>query len=139
MMKVWLYILTLLIGVALGVTGTILAPQFVGRYLPGVFQAKAQVVEGAVEQKLREQDRLLLTVQTSQGTILATFRKRVAEIDLLVQKGDALTLALRRYEPFVEDPAIERVRKPEVAPRPKGDEPSAPATGGAVPQEKPPQ
>ena len=64
MMKVWLYILTLLIGVALGVTGTILAPQFAGRYLPGVFQAKAQVVEGAVEQKLREQDRLLLTVQT---------------------------------------------------------------------------
>ena len=140
-MKTWIIVLILLIGVALGVSGTILAPKLAGPYLPESFQAKTEVVEGEVDRKLREQDRLLLTVQTSQGTVLATFKQKVAEIDLLVQKGDTVTLALRRYEPFVEDPAIERVRKlqptkPEVAkpepiPRPKAGEPSPPDTGGA--------
>ena len=140
-MKTWIIVLTLLIGVALGVSGTILAPKLAGPYLPESFQAKTEVVEGEVDRKLREQDRLLLTVQTSQGTVLATFKQKVAEIDLLVQKGDTVTLALRRYEPFVEDPAIERVRKlqptkPEAAkqeptPRPKAGEPSPPETGGA--------
>ena len=140
-MKAWMIVLILLIGVALGVSGTILAPKLAGPYLPESFRAKAEVVEGEVDRKLREQDRLLLTVQTSQGTVLATFKQKVAEIDLLVQKGDTVTLALRRYEPFVEDPAIERVRKlqptkPEAAkqepiPRPKAGEPSPPDTGGA--------
>ena len=140
-MKTWMIAVILLIGVALGVSGTILAPKFADPYLPQSFRAKTEVVEGEVDRKLREQDRLLLTVQTSQGTVLATFKQKVAEIDLLVQKGDTVTLALRRYEPFVEDPAIERVRKlqptkPEAAkqepiPRPKAGEPSPPDTGGA--------
>ena len=140
-MKAWVIVLILLIGVALGVSGTILAPKLAGPYLPESFQAKTEVVEGEVDRKSREQDRLLLTLQTSQGTVLATFKQKVAEIDLLVQRGDTVTLALRRYEPFVEDPAIERVRKlqpekPEAAkqepiPRPKAGEPSPPDTGGA--------
>ena len=141
-MKTWTIALILLLGVALGVSGTIIAPKLAGPYLPESFRAKAEVVEGEVDQKLREQDRLLLTVQTSQGTVLATFKQKVAEIDLLVQKGDTVTLALRRYEPFAEDPTIERVRKlqpikPEAAkqepiPRPKAGEPSPPETGGAT-------
>ena len=140
-MKAWMIVLILLIGVALGVSGTILGPNLAGPYLPESFRAKSEVVEGEVDRKLREQDRLLLTVQTSQGTVLATFKQKVAEIDLLVQKGDTVTLALRRYEPFVEDPAIERVRKlqptkpeaekQEPIPRPKAGEPPPPNTGGA--------
>ncbi|MBI2369318.1 MAG: hypothetical protein HYV08_03620 [Deltaproteobacteria bacterium] len=61
--------------------------------------------------KQREEDRLLLTVLTPRGAILATFRQKVAEIDLLVDVGDTLTLGLPRYEPFLADPRIERVRK----------------------------
>ncbi len=139
-MKAWMIVLILLIGMALGVSGTILAPKLVGPYLPESFRAKTEVVEGEVDRKLREQDRLLLTVQTSQGTVLATFKQKVAEIDLLVQKGDMVTLALPRYEPFAEDPAIQRVRKQETTkqepirqepiPRPKAGEPSPPANGG---------
>ncbi len=138
-MRAWVIGLSLLIGIALGIAGTILAPQVAGPYLPESFRTKKEVVEGEVERKLREQDRLLLTVQTSQGTVLAIFKKKVAEIDLLVQKGDTLTLALRRYEPFVEDPSIERVRKPEAAAQPKGVGPSPAATGGTAPPEKPAQ
>lgn len=140
-MKASMIVLFLLIGIALGVSATILAPKLAGPYLPESLRAKTEVVEGVVDRKLREQDSLLLTVQTSQGTVLATFKQKVAEIDLLVQKGDTVTLALRRYEPFAEDPAIQRVRKQEPTkqetakqepiPLPKAGEPSPPTTGGA--------
>ena len=125
-MKTWLIVLTLLAGIALGVVGTIFAPDVAGPYLPEAFRVKkAETVDGEVVRKLREGERLLLTVQTSQGSVLATFKKKVAEIDLLVQQGDTITLALGRYEPFVEDPAIERVRKLESTPRSKANAPSS--------------
>jgi hypothetical protein len=43
--------------------------------------------------------------------VLATFTKRVAEIDLLIEPGDTIALALRSDEPFVDDPQIERVKR----------------------------
>src|SRR2546426_4561350 len=111
-MKPWLVFLILLVGSALGVVGTIFAPDVAGPLLHEAFGVKkAETIDGEVARKLREGDRLLLTVQTSQGSVLATFKKKVAEIDLLVQQGDTLTLALSRYEPFVDEPAIVRVRK----------------------------
>ncbi|HLC41209.1 MAG TPA: hypothetical protein VJO34_06215 [Methylomirabilota bacterium] len=108
-MKRWLVVLLIfLVGIAVGIAGTVLVPRAAGRYLP---VGKGVVVEGEVVRKLKEQDRLLLTVRTELGTLLATFRKRVTEIDLLVSEGDLLALAIRRYEPFVDDPTIDRVRK----------------------------
>jgi hypothetical protein len=131
-------VLILLIGIALGIAGTIYAPQLAGPYLPeGFLVKKPETVEGEVVRKQREGDRLLLTVQTSQGTVLATFKKKVGEIDLLVQQGDTLTLALTRYEPFVDDPAIDRVRKQEPTSRPKASPPSAPPVAEPSPSDKP--
>jgi Holliday junction resolvase-like predicted endonuclease len=43
--------------------------------------------------------------------ILATYTKRVAEVDLLVEPGDTIALELRRDEPVVDDPPIERVKR----------------------------
>jgi hypothetical protein len=112
--------LILLIGISIGVGGAIFGPDLASPYLPDSFRVKkTETVAGEVVRKQREGDRLLLTVQTSQGTVLATFKRKVAEIDLLVQQGDALTMAVSRYAPFVEDPAIERVRKQDVAVQPK--------------------
>ena len=112
--------LILLIGISIGVGGAIFGPDLASPYLPDSFRIKkTETVAGEVVRKQREGDRLLLTVQTSQGTVLATFKRKVAEIDLLVQQGDALTMAVSRYAPFVEDPAIERVRKQDVAVQPK--------------------
>ena len=138
-MKTWLIVLILLVGIALGVAGTIVAPDVAGPYLPEGFRVpKAETIDGEVVRKQREGVRLLLTVQTSQGAVLATFKKKVAEIDLLIQQGDTVTLALSRYEPFVEDPAIERVRKQEPTPRPKTNVPSpAPGTPGMSGTETP--
>ena len=112
--------LILLIGISIGVGGAIFGPDLASPYLPDSFRVKkTETVAGEVVRKQREGDRLLLTVQTSQGTVLATFKRKVAEIDLLVQQGDALTMAVSRYAPFVEDPAIERVRKQDVTVQPK--------------------
>ena len=123
-MKTQLIVFILLIGIALGVVGTIFGPDVAGPYLPETFRGKkTETIDGEVVRKLREGDRLLLTVQTSQGSFLVTFKKKVAEIDLLVQQGDTVTLALSRYEPFVEEPAILRVRKQELPPRPKANAP----------------
>ncbi len=125
-MKTRLIVLILLVGIALGVVGTIFGPDVAGPYLPEAFRGKkVATIDGEVVRKLREGERLLLTVQTSQGSVLATFKKKVAEIDLLVQQGDTVTLALSRYEPFVDEPAIERVRKQEPTPRPKANAPSS--------------
>ena len=130
-MKPGLVFFILSVGIALGVVGTIFAPDVAGPFLHETFGVKkAETIEGEVARKLREGDRLLLTVQTSQGSFLVTFKKKVAEIDLLVQQGDTLTLALSRYEPFVDEPAIVRVRKLEPTPRPKAN--TLPPSPGAV-------
>ena len=110
-MKLWRDVLVFLVGLALGVAIVLIGPRVAGEYLPDALRSKTEIVEGEVTRKLREQDRLLLTVVTARGAILVTFRRKVSEVDLLVAEGDKLTLRLRRFEPFVEDPAIQSVRK----------------------------
>ena len=121
-MKLWHGALVLLIGLALGVALVVVGPRVAGPYIPAALRSPVEVVEGEVARKQREPDRLLITVVTPRGAILVTFKKKVPEIDLLVAEGDALTLGLRRFEPFVEDPAIQSVRKktPAEGPPPSG-------------------
>ena len=104
-------LLTFVIGAALGVVGTLLAPRFLGPYVPESVRGAEKVVQGVVTAKGRPKDRLLLTLNTSEGAVLATFTKRVDEIALLVDTGDTVSLALARYQPFVTDPEIKTVRK----------------------------
>ncbi|MFQ5586498.1 MAG: hypothetical protein ACE5GF_06730 [Thermodesulfobacteriota bacterium] len=109
----WLFILTFIIGLGLGVGGTYFAPDLLGPYLPAMFQRRGELVQGEVVAKQEKVPWLLLTINTPHGAILATFKKKVDEIALLVEVGDQIELFLRRYEPFVEDPRIKRVRKRE--------------------------
>lgn len=113
-MRRWL-VAVFLLGVAVGAAGMLLGPRLAGPFLPELVRGKVEPVEGKALRKQRQEDRLLLTVQTDQGAILATFQEQAAEIDLLVDEGDTLVLALRRYEPFVVDPQIEAVKKPDAA------------------------
>ena len=126
-MKLWSGTLLFFIGLALGAVLVVIGPRVAGPYLPDALRGKVESVLGEVTRKQREPDRLLITVVTARGAILATFRKRIAEIDLLVAEGDALTLGLRRFEPFVEDPAIQSVRKKTPAESPP------PAAAGRTP------
>jgi len=70
--------------------------------------------------------------------MLATFDKKVPEIDLLVAQGDSVTLGVQAYRPFIQEPDLLGVRKfpagagarvPESGPAPGS--PAAGAAGGA--------
>lgn len=100
-----------LAGVALGVAAALLVPRYVTPYLPAPFRAGELRVQGPVLAEQQEEDRLLLTVETEQGAMLATFRQQVSEISLLVDEGDTVTLGVREYRPFVENPTLVGVWK----------------------------
>src|SRR5712691_8825276 len=99
--KPWaILISTLLVGLAIGVGGTILLPSAIEPYLVSALRAPRRFVEGQVIGKQREQGHVLLKVQTEEALILATFTKKVPEIDLLVERGDSISLALANTGPF---------------------------------------
>ena len=115
-----------LIGIGIGVTGTLLAPRYLSPYLPAGLGGGGETLEGPVLGKRQEEGRLLLTVAAVQGAVLATFSERVAEIDLLVDVGDTITLGVTGYEPFIDDPAFRGVRKaahPPASARPPATDP----------------
>lgn len=105
-------IIAFLVGLAIGVVGVIVGRPYVGERLPEAVGGKRQTLQGPVTAKRREADRLLLTVSTPSGAILATFKKKLGEIDLLVERGDSVSLAVPGYQPFLQDPEITRVAKP---------------------------
>ena len=105
--RLWLAFLT--IGVVIGVAATVAVPRLVAPRLPAGLAGNEELLEGVVRSKQLETDRLLLTLPTQHGTLLATFTEDLADINLLVQEGDSVTLQVRRYEPFVRDPTITRV------------------------------
>jgi len=111
-MKAWV-IPTILfcVGLGLGLSGPILATQYMEPYMPSFLKNPLHPLEGIVTHKQRDENRLLMTITTQDGTILATFLKQVDEIDLLVEKEDSITLDVKRYEPFVNDPPVLKVNK----------------------------
>jgi len=96
------------IGMIFGVAGALLAPRWAAPYLPD-FLGGAMQVEGEVLEKLSEPDRILVKVSTPEGLILAAFTQNLKELDLLIEEGDSITLALDEYETLVANPPVERV------------------------------
>jgi len=136
-MKFWTILFIFILGLGLGLSAQVFVPQAFTPYLPKILQDQTEVVEGRVVRKQLEPDRLLLTVSTPQGALLATFEEQITEIDLLVEEGDTVTLGgLTGYEPFVNDPRVKGVMKPDhftppqergVAPL-EGERPIGPST-----------
>src|SRR5881628_2143659 len=94
-MRGWIILLlTLLVGAGLSAAGTVYGPPMVDPYLPKDLRIRSRIVEGQVTKKQREPNRVLVKIETPQGVILAAFTKRMAEIDLLVEPGDTIALAL---------------------------------------------
>jgi hypothetical protein len=111
MIKIWIILLTLLIGIVLGVSGTYFVPDLIRPYLPELIQRKSAILEGTVVSKEHKQATLLLTINTDQGALLATFKKKVPQIDLLVNTGDRIEFTINSYKPFIQDPFIKKVKK----------------------------
>lgn len=105
------YLTVFCLGVGAGIAAPVLLSRYGQPYLPEFLQKAAHPLEGTVTHKQRDQDRLLMTLTTASGTILATFRKQVPEIDLLVEEQDSVTLDVPQYEPFVNDPPVLKVNK----------------------------
>lgn len=111
-MKKYGALLILLVGAAIGAAIVVYGPDYIEPLLPVVGAPAEGGIEGLVIKKRLEADRLLLTLKSPEGAILVTFKKRVPEIDLLVEEGDTVNLKLKGYRPFVDDPGINRVMKP---------------------------
>ena len=110
-MNARIVVIAVLIGIVIGAVGTYFGRQLVDPYLPDAISDRGPGIEGPVVAKRMEGDRLLLTVAAQEGAILVTFRKKVAEIDLLVEESDTVALDIKTYRPFVEDPGLRAVRK----------------------------
>jgi hypothetical protein len=113
-------------GIALGVLCTIFLPHYVRPYLPDSLMGKESVVKGTVLAKEKKENALLLTVDTSQGALLATFTKKRDEVNLLVNEKDVVEFTLEKYTPFIDDPKIIRVIKAQQASSPEPEKASAP-------------
>lgn len=104
-------LITLVIGIVLGAGGAVYLPGVLRPYLPDALAGKREIVKGVVVAKEKKPASLLLTVNTAQGALLATFTRNAEEADLLVGIGDAVDISIAGYDPFVSDPKILRVMK----------------------------
>jgi len=131
-----------LFGLVLGILGAIFLPGYVRPYIPQWVMGKTIVVKGTVAAKQKKEDVLLLTVDTPEGALLATFKRKVDEINLLINEKDSIEFTLPKYMPFIDEPKIIRVVKEQQAvsaPAPL-EQPKEQGTKEVKPrrQEKPP-
>ena len=105
------------LGLIAGAIGVVVAPSWWQSLLPEALFPGGSM-ESVVLGKSQEEGRLLLKLETDGGVLLATFTERVEEIDLLVEEGARVTLGVAQYQPFLTDPRLDRVVKPEVVSKP---------------------
>jgi len=91
--------------------------------LPKAVSGPGEHIEGQVVRKQRDGNRLLVKITTAQGPMLVTFTQKVADLDVLLDAGDTVTLVTPGYAAFVDDPILERVKEPA-----RTQSPSPPST-----------
>jgi hypothetical protein len=115
------------LGLILGILCTIYLPQYARPYLPESMVGKEPVVKGIVVAKEKKVDAVLLTVNTPEGALLATFKNKADEVNLLINEKDEIQFILPKYLPFIDDPKILRVVKEQQAVPPPTEASGAPA------------
>jgi hypothetical protein len=111
--KGWLILsCTLLVGIILGIGVATKGPTLVTAYLPKS-NGPSERIEGAVVRKQRDGNRLLVKIATPQGPMLVTFTQKAPDLDVLLDPGDTVILISRGYATFIDDPVLERVKRPE--------------------------
>jgi hypothetical protein len=113
-------------GLMLGILCMIYLPKYVQPYLPESMAGTETVLKGTVIVKEKKGETLLLTVSTPEGALLATFKQKTGEIDLLIKEKDEVQFTLPNYTPFIDDPKIIRVVKEQQAVTAPAEAPAAP-------------
>src|SRR5262249_55106483 len=109
--KGWVILIsTLLVGVVVGAGLASRGPGLVASYLPKTVSGPREHLEGQVVRKQRDGNRLLVKLSTAQGPTLVTFTQKVADLDVLLDAGDTVTLGIPGYATFVDDPVLEGVK-----------------------------
>jgi len=119
MTRGWLILICIfLVGVVVGVGLANRGPTLITPYLPKGAGGPGEHIEGQVVRKQRDGNRLLVKITTAQGPMLVTFTQKVADLDVLLDAGDTVTLLTGGYSTFVDDPGLERVKEPTRGPAP---------------------
>ena len=112
-MRGWVILIsTFLVGAVVGVGLANRGPALIAPYLPKAVSGPGERIEGQVVRKQRDGNRLLVKISTAQGPMLVTFTQKVADLDVLLDAGDTVTLVTPGYATFVDDPILERVKEP---------------------------
>src|SRR5262245_455275 len=110
-MRGWTILIgTFVIGVVVGFSVANRAPALIAPYVHKASSGTGEHIEGQVVRKQREGNRLLVKINTTQGPMLVTFTQKVADLDVLLDPGDTVTLMIPGYATFVEDPVFERIK-----------------------------
>ena len=109
---------TLLVGVVVGFAVASRGPALIAPYVHKATSGSGEHIEGQVVRKHRDGNRLLVKISTAQGPMLVTFTQKVADLDVLLDPGDVVTLMIPAYATFVEDPVFERIKAPAPAKAP---------------------
>ncbi len=126
-MRGWLILVcTFLVGAAVGGGLATRGSTLIASYLPKAVSGAGEHIEGQVVRKQRDGNRLLVKITTAQGPMLVTFTQKVADLDVLLDAGDTVTLVIPGYATFVDDPILERVKEPARVQAPSS--PSPPST-----------
>jgi hypothetical protein len=104
-------IVPFILGLILGILCTIYLPKYVQPYLPESMLVKDTKIKGTVTAKEKKGDALLLTVNTPEGVLLATFKKKADDVNLLINEKDEIQFALPKDTAFIDDPKIIQVVK----------------------------
>jgi hypothetical protein len=115
-------------GLILGILCTIYVPKYVQTYLPELIAGNDSVLKGTVIVKEKKGETLLLTLSTPEGALLATFKQKTGEIDLLIKEKDEVQFTVPKYTPFIDDPIIIRVVQQQQADTAPAEALAAPAT-----------
>jgi hypothetical protein len=112
-MRGWLILVcTFVVGAVVGGGLANRGPTLIASYLPKAVSGAGEHIEGQVVRKQRDGNRLLVKITTTQGPMLVTFTQKVADLDVLLDVGDTVTLVTPGYATFVDDPILERVKEP---------------------------
>jgi hypothetical protein len=84
----------------------------------GIPQLRGAPTEATVVSMRREDDRLLMTLETPDAVVLATFTRRADNLESIIHEGSHLTVRLPGDRPLVDDPPIVRVHSAEPAGEP---------------------